>query len=62
MRNGQRRSWWVVIKNNIINLERVPMNTHEQVYIDMSIIVMDINKKYCNVQAYGLWSDSFHND
>ena len=40
-------------------MERAPRNTHEQVYIDMHIIVIDIKKKYCNVQAYVLWSDSF---
>ena len=43
-------------------MERAPRNTHEQVYIDMSIIVIDINKIYCNVQAYRLWSDSFLNE
>jgi len=33
-------------------------NTHEHVYIEMSIIVMYV-KKYCSDQAYGLWSYSF---
>ena len=29
-------------------MERSPRNTHEKVYIDMSIIVIDIKKKsYC---------------
>ena len=28
-------------------MERSPRNTHEQVYIDMSIIVIDVKKKYC---------------
>ena len=28
-------------------MERAPINTHEQVYIDMSIIVIDIKNKYC---------------
>ena len=38
-------------------MERAPRNTHEQVYIDMSIIVIDIKKSYCNVQGYGLWNE-----
>ena len=37
-------------------MERAPRNTHEQVYIDMNIIVIDVKKKYCNEQAYVLWS------
>ena len=37
-------------------MERDPRNTHEKVYIDMSIFVMDIKKKYCNEKEYGLWS------
>ena len=41
-------------------MEMAPRNTYEQVYIDMSIIVIDVNKIYCIDQAYGLWSDSFH--
>ena len=28
-------------------MKRAPRNTHEQVYIEMSIIVIDIGKKYC---------------
>jgi len=28
-------------------MERTPRNTHEQVYIDMSIIAIDIKKSYC---------------
>ena len=27
-------------------MERAPRNTHEQVYIDMSIIVIDVKKIY----------------
>ena len=40
-------------------MERAPRNTHEQIHIDMSIILIEIKKIHCNVQAYGLWSDSF---
>ena len=42
-------------------MERAPKNTHEQVYIWISIIVKDV-KKYCIEQSYGLWSDSFHKE
>ena len=28
-------------------MERACRNTHEQVYLDMSIIVIDIKKSYC---------------
>lgn len=43
-------------------MERNPKNTHEQVFIDMRVIVIDVKKKYCIEQAYGLWSNSFHNE
>ena len=42
-------------------MELAPKNTHEQVYIDMNIIVIDV-KCYYIEQAYGLWSDSFHKE
>ena len=39
-----------------------PRNSHEKVYIDMSIIVIDVKKCNCIEQAYALWSDSFHKE
>lgn len=40
-------------------MEGAPTNTHEQVYIDMSIIVIDIKEELLYWQAYGMWSYSF---
>ena len=43
-------------------MERAPSNTHEQVYIDMNIIVIKIKKSYYIIKHMDYGVSSFYKD